>query len=246
MINQAANFALLEWPDNIEISDDPPGKYVPEMKKRFTAQIWSTMCVQHALPPNWEELSYQAFLVTRRELMARLIHKGFQALSGDQSVMDVQTVSVDAEENLAWEAVKNAELAMRKLVRLKYNSTWKEQADDRIRKILGEDAWKSIEKMQQKESSQYPLSPVPKRAELLDYCYLGQLVNLVLSAEAWELFKHLFKDKHQLEEIVKCIMPVRNDRAHFRPVPLKELQRCRIASDDLMVILAKEQLLDGA
>jgi len=177
--------------------------------------------------------------------MARLIRRGFQALSGDQSALDVEGVPVDLEEKNAWDAVGKAELALRKLVCLKYNSRWKEQADDRIRKILGEDASKSIEKMQQKESSQYPLSPTPGKPDLLDYCYLGQLVTLVLSAEAWELFKHLFKDKHQLEEIVKCIMPVRNDRDHFRPVPVKELKRCQIASDDLMVILSKEHVSGG-
>ena len=34
-INQLANFALLEWPENIDISDTPPAEYVPEIQPRF-------------------------------------------------------------------------------------------------------------------------------------------------------------------------------------------------------------------
>jgi hypothetical protein len=245
MINQAANFALLEWPDNMAISDDPPGKYVPEMKKRLESQMWDKMCYLHALPVNWEELSYQEFLGARRELMARQIRAGFQVLSGEQPVLDLQDVPVDKEESLAWEAIKNAELAMRKLVRLKYDFRWKQQANNRMRKVLGEDAWTAIEKMRQKGLSQYPLSSAPEDHELLNYCYLGQLVSLILASDAWDLFKPLFTDKHQLENIVQSIMPVRNDKAHFRPVPLKELQRCRIASDDLIALLSKEQLVNS-
>jgi hypothetical protein len=36
LINQAANFALLEWPENIEISDEPPAIYLPRMRERFS------------------------------------------------------------------------------------------------------------------------------------------------------------------------------------------------------------------
>lgn len=34
-INQLANFALLEWPDNIDISDSSPSEYVPALRNRF-------------------------------------------------------------------------------------------------------------------------------------------------------------------------------------------------------------------
>ena len=32
-INQMANYALLEWPDNIDISDSPPSEYVPAITR---------------------------------------------------------------------------------------------------------------------------------------------------------------------------------------------------------------------
>ena len=68
-VNQVANFALLEWPDNIEISDSPPNDYIPAMRKRFSASAWTQMCELHALPENWEQMTYETFLPRRRALM---------------------------------------------------------------------------------------------------------------------------------------------------------------------------------
>jgi hypothetical protein len=178
--------------------------------------------------------------------MARIIRLAFQNLSGEEAAIGGLDVPLIEEEKAAWEAVKNAELALRRIIRAKYEARWKQQANDRMRKVLGEDAWATIEKVRQKEASQYPLSPAANNHDLLNYCYLGQLVTLILSSESWDLFSHVFKDKQQLESLVKCIMPVRNDSAHFRPVPVKELQRCRIASDDLIVLLSKEKIGDLA
>jgi hypothetical protein len=74
------HFALLEWPDNIDISDTPPAEYVPEMRKRFDTGAWTRMCELHALPEEWELLSYEEFLRQRRVLMAQIIRRGFEAL----------------------------------------------------------------------------------------------------------------------------------------------------------------------
>jgi hypothetical protein len=80
LINQLANFALVEWPDNIEISDTSPAEYVPEVRKRFSDQIGLEMQRQHALPNGWEEMPYQEFLEERRKLMAAVIRAGYEAL----------------------------------------------------------------------------------------------------------------------------------------------------------------------
>ncbi|HOO50833.1 MAG TPA: DUF262 domain-containing protein [Alphaproteobacteria bacterium] len=79
-INQAANYALLEWPDNISISDDPPSTYLPQMKARFDETVWKEMCEMHALPDGWEMMSYEEFLPKRRVLMAQVIKRGFEAI----------------------------------------------------------------------------------------------------------------------------------------------------------------------
>ncbi|MFH1160492.1 MAG: DUF262 domain-containing protein [bacterium] len=80
MINQVANFALLEWPDNLEISDAPPYEYLEQMRNRFSDDDWETMYKFHALQDGWETLPYFEFLDTRRKLMAQVIKLGFEKL----------------------------------------------------------------------------------------------------------------------------------------------------------------------
>jgi hypothetical protein len=80
VINQMANLALLEWPDNIEISKDPPSSYVPKFRTRFSEEEWRRMQEYHALPEGWENLPYHDFLIARRQLMAAIIRRGFETL----------------------------------------------------------------------------------------------------------------------------------------------------------------------
>jgi hypothetical protein len=79
-INQIANLAWLEWPENIDIGASPPSKYVPKLRKRFSDSEWKKMHRTHALPLSWEKMSYDEFLVERRKLMAQIIKKAFDSL----------------------------------------------------------------------------------------------------------------------------------------------------------------------
>ena len=82
-INQMANYALLEWPENIDIGKTPPTEYVPKIKKRFSEQngLWTKTLADHALPENWENMAYLSFLDARRKLMAGIIKRGFESLA---------------------------------------------------------------------------------------------------------------------------------------------------------------------
>lgn len=80
VINQMANYALLEWPDNIDISDEPPKSYVPQLRARFSPGDWQHMHELHALPEGWELMAYPDFLVARRKLMADIVRRGFETL----------------------------------------------------------------------------------------------------------------------------------------------------------------------
>lgn len=70
--------------------------------------------------------------------------------------------------------------------------------------------------------------------------YLGQLVQLIVYRDAWDLFKHLFRDKRQLEDILADVSPVRNDHAHFRRLPPRELLRCQLRCEDLLYLIEEE------
>lgn len=79
-VNQIANLAITEWPDNIDISDTPPREYIPIMRSRFGDDAWRHMHELHALPAGWEEMSYDVFLEARRPLMASVIRRAYEAL----------------------------------------------------------------------------------------------------------------------------------------------------------------------
>jgi len=80
LVNQMANQALLEWPENIAISDTSPKEYIPEIRERFSENDWKTMQEFHALPDDWEKMEYPVFLEERRKLMADIIRRGYQTL----------------------------------------------------------------------------------------------------------------------------------------------------------------------
>ncbi len=78
--NQIANYALVEWGDNVKISDQAPADYLPKMKARFHQAEIERMYRLHALPANWEHMDYRDFLEKRRELMAQVIAEGYATL----------------------------------------------------------------------------------------------------------------------------------------------------------------------
>ncbi len=81
-INQVANFALVEWSDNITISNKPPSEYWPqevadkkiEQTRRERQEEW------HALPESWVTMDYEEFLMQRRILMAKVTYEGYRRL----------------------------------------------------------------------------------------------------------------------------------------------------------------------
>ncbi|PIP37813.1 MAG: hypothetical protein COX19_15645 [Desulfobacterales bacterium CG23_combo_of_CG06-09_8_20_14_all_51_8] len=95
--NQIANYTLVEWGDNTDISDQAPADYLPDMKARFSQTELERMYRLHALPPNWEHMGYRDFLEKRRELMAQVIADGYATLATG----DTQEESAEAEFDLS-------------------------------------------------------------------------------------------------------------------------------------------------
>jgi hypothetical protein len=86
-INQIANMALVEWSDNIKISDQAPRDYWPaqvQAKKATSGLTGERLARQihwHALPEGWQTLSYQDFLAQRRRRMAAVVKEAFGLLA---------------------------------------------------------------------------------------------------------------------------------------------------------------------
>lgn len=79
--NQIANYAYVEWIDNVKISDQAPAKYVPQLKQRFSALDLARMYHCHALPEDWELMEYKPFLEKRREMIAQIVYQAYLKLT---------------------------------------------------------------------------------------------------------------------------------------------------------------------
>lgn len=79
-INQVANYALVEWHDNMRIADKAPSMYAPQLEDIFQQQL-NQMYHYHALPERWYEMDYHTFLLDRQKRIARVIREGFERLS---------------------------------------------------------------------------------------------------------------------------------------------------------------------
>jgi hypothetical protein len=93
-INQIANYAVVEWPDNIKISSKAPKDYAPPLDAKLSGQERENTLKWHALPPAWWELPYEEFLKERRVLMARLVREAYQQLCGHTLAAPSPAVSV--------------------------------------------------------------------------------------------------------------------------------------------------------
>ncbi len=79
--NQIANFALVEWSDNISISDTAPVDYLPEYLNRLSVEEKQKMYYWHALSENWEQMKFDDFLVERRKRIAQVVKDAYGNIS---------------------------------------------------------------------------------------------------------------------------------------------------------------------
>jgi hypothetical protein len=149
--------------------------------------------------------------------------------------------SAASEDELeTWSLIKTTELELRSVIRNKYSVKWPaDHGVSTIRSILGPKSVARIEESKRKREKRYRASDKDVELDDLDFSYIGDLASLVAQNSAWMLFKVAFKDKLEFDHLIQAIAPVRNEEAHFRSVPRRELDRCRIACEDLLERLAE-------
>lgn len=79
-INQIANFAPVEWPENIAIGAKAPSDYVPQLEAKMSPEERDKMRFWHALPVEWWCLSYDEFLKSRRLRIANVVRSSWEQL----------------------------------------------------------------------------------------------------------------------------------------------------------------------
>jgi hypothetical protein len=147
---------------------------------------------------------------------------------------------VGEPERTVWGLIEQVELGLRQLISERFVARWGTHTVEKYQQCLGNEGWAGILERREKYKIQYPRSATGADVDVLTFSYFGQLVQLVLWGGAWDMFKHMFRDRRELEDMSRVVCPVRNDQAHFRPVPPRELDRCRIACEDLLAIIESE------
>ena len=79
-INQMANYAFIDWKDNMDILNDAPSVYYPIVCEGKSEEEILRMEEENALPHGWENMAYEDFLAERRKLMAAKIKAAFAQL----------------------------------------------------------------------------------------------------------------------------------------------------------------------
>ncbi len=113
-VNQIANFALVDWSDNIAISDLAPSNYWPEQvrAKGVSGDRLAASYYWHALPDGWETMDYDDFLLARRKLMAMVVRDAIAHLGQGDYVLSHSSVPAAVEPS----ALDHADHELRQLV----------------------------------------------------------------------------------------------------------------------------------
>ena len=94
-VNQIANFALLEWPDNLKVGAAAPSAYAPSLD----AMMSKKDRFHHALPSGWWDMPYETFLSERRRLMSDVVRAAWEKLRG--GVSETETAPPTTAELIA-------------------------------------------------------------------------------------------------------------------------------------------------
>ncbi|MGN1043661.1 MAG: DUF262 domain-containing protein [Acutalibacteraceae bacterium] len=82
-INRMANYAFIDWKDNMEILDKSPAVYYPIICKDRNSEDIIKMEEENALPHGWENMSYEEFLTERCKLMSAKIKQAVEVLKNN-------------------------------------------------------------------------------------------------------------------------------------------------------------------
>ncbi|MBA3510459.1 DUF262 domain-containing protein [Sphingomonas sp.] len=79
-IDQIANFALVEWPDNASIGANPPAVYATALMASLSPDERERQSFWHALPDDWMNMPYAQFVSERRKKLAAVVRAGFERI----------------------------------------------------------------------------------------------------------------------------------------------------------------------
>ncbi len=116
-----------------------------------------------------------------------------------------------------WRLIETTELSMRDLIKRKYEVAHPKSVEKAMSTVLGEKAWAEIQETKEKSKSKYKYSRDAVERDTMSCMYFGHLKDLMIHGLGWQSFKHMFRDKRELEDRVSAIIASRrNDEFPLR------------------------------
>lgn len=78
--DKRANFVILDYQTNIEISDKNPKEYIPEFKNKLNSEIFKSTMEQNAIPENITELTYEQFIEKRKDKIIQIFRNAYDMI----------------------------------------------------------------------------------------------------------------------------------------------------------------------
>jgi hypothetical protein len=96
-VDQIANYAVVEWPENASIGSFPPHDYAPPLMASLAEGERRQMMLWHALPEGWENMAYVDFLVERRKRIANVVRLAFASIGAPDELSEFPAPKTLAE-----------------------------------------------------------------------------------------------------------------------------------------------------
>ena len=75
--DKRANFTILDYQKNIEISDKNPQVYMAEQAQKMQPDAYNTSLKQNAIPLNVTDLTFEQFIEQRKDLMIQIVRDAY-------------------------------------------------------------------------------------------------------------------------------------------------------------------------
>ena len=197
-----ANLAFISGATNRRLRDKPPATYLATVPAVEREAFHRTQCVPTD-PQLLEPERYDAFLIARREMIAERLNE-YLGTTGHLETARPRDPHLTALD----ERIENVEMQLRALI--------SDRVDDLAR--LPRSILDHITGRREDERRRNPGSAGSDEGELLAFCDLRELQDILMSRECWPLWDATFGTRDRLQIRFTQLAALRNAIRHSRPV----------------------------
>ena len=165
-----------------------------------------------------------------------LIRDWFSGLNQAPAALEATRIGPPAglSQDVVEGVLKDLELQLRKYIRERLAAKYGIGIEKRICMGLGAEESEAARGRRDASLRRFQPEREMSTPDLLDYVYIGDLLKLIVGPD-WALFRETFKlEKKRVDHACSAIAPARNELAHHRKLPDRDLMRVYVEASDLL------------